>query len=160
MDSEVPLGSKFGRTFYPPRGPDRWQMSAVDYVIAGATSATALFLGAGLYYQMRDRLPKIYLEQYDESPPLRPDGSRVLKVRSNSHIERCCVFYAGKEIPTLLPGGLSGRPVKVATLFAGAVLNFRIPQGIALDNDGYVEVKDADKTLRKEKLGNIIIGNR
>jgi hypothetical protein len=135
-------------------------MSAADYVIAGATTATALFLGASLYYQMKDRIPKVYLEQYDDPPPLRPDGTRVIRVRSDSLIEKCRLLYAGNEMPTLLPGGPLGRAVKVTTLFAGGVLNYRIPQGVALDDDNYVEVKDGNKTLRKVKIGDIFMGIR
>jgi len=137
------------------------KMSATDYVIAGATTATALFLGISLYYQMKDRLPKVYLEQYEDPPPLRPDGSRVIRVRSDSLIEKCHLFYAGKEMATLLPGaGPLGRAVQVTTLFAGGVLNYRIPQGLSLDKDNYVEVKNGNTTLRKEKLGNIFMGIR
>lgn len=147
--------------FYPPRAALFADvLSAVDYVIAGATLATALFLGAGLYYDMRDRLPKVYLEQIDEPPPLRPDGTRVIKVRSDSVIEKCRLIYAGKEMETLLPGGIGGRSARVATLFAGAVLNYRIPRDLTLDDGIYVEVKNGNKTLRKEKLGNINTGSR
>jgi hypothetical protein len=135
-------------------------VSAADYVTAGATVATALFLGAGLYYQMKARLPKVYLEQIDEPPPLRPDGTRIIKVRSDSLIEKCRLFYAGKEMATMLPGGPGGRSVLVTTLYPGAVLNYRIPQTLSLLDDNYVEVKDGNKTLRKEKLGNIHMESR
>jgi hypothetical protein len=135
-------------------------VSATDYVIAGATVATALFLGAGLYYQMRDRLPKVYLEQIDEPPPLRPDGTRVIRVRSDSLIEKCRLFYAGKEMVTMLPGGPGGRTARVTTLYPGAVLNYRIPQALSLHDDDHVEVKDGNKTLRKERLGNIQMDSR
>jgi hypothetical protein len=135
-------------------------VSATDYVTAGATVATALFLGAGLYYQRRDRLPKVFLEQVDEPPPLRPDGTRIIRVRSDSLIEKCRLFYAGKEMATMLPGGPGGRSVRVTTLYPGAVLNYRIPQALSLQDDIYVEVKDGDKTLRKEKLGNIFMDSR
>jgi hypothetical protein len=135
-------------------------VSATDYVTAGATVATALFLGAGLYYQMRGRLPKVYLEQIDEPPPLRPDGTRIIRVRSDSLIEKCRLFYAGEEMVTMLPGGPGGRSLRVTTLYPGAVLNYRIPQALALHDDKYVEVKDGNKTLRKEKLGNIQMDSR
>jgi len=104
---------------------------------------------------MRARMPKVYLEQLDEPPPLRPDGARVIKVRSDSVIEKCRLIYAGKEMQTLLPGSITGRPARVTILYAGGVLSFRIPQGLPLDDNNYVEVKDGNKTLRKERLGNI-----
>jgi hypothetical protein len=132
-------------------------MSASDYIISGATVATAVFLGAGLYYQMRDRKPKVYLEQFDEPPPLRPDGPRVIRVRSDSVIEKCSLMFAGRETETMLS---SGKASRVATLYSGGVLNFRIPQGINLNTDSYVEVKDKNKTLKKEKLGNINMVSR
>ena len=75
-------------------------------------------------------------------------------------IEKCRLFYAGQEMVTLLPGGPGGRAVRVTTLFPGAVLNYRIPQALSLRDDNYVEVKDGNKTLRKEKLGNIHMDSR
>jgi len=127
------------------------RMSATDYITAGATVATALFLGVGLYQQMKDRLPKIYLEQFDDTPPLRPDGTRVIRVRSNGVVEKCRVTYGGKELDTYLPRG----PVKMTTLYIGGVLNFRVPVGVPVTNETDLEVWDDTRLLRRVKMGSI-----
>jgi hypothetical protein len=126
---------------------------AGKFVVAPVKEAVDVRVGDRVMIMILDPLqPDVYLETSKERVTWPFPSNWAIIVKGNKFVERCTVFYDGKQLSALNPAGVSKYDLPLPR---DAVLNFRIPETANPDNEAIVEVKDGDRSILQEKFGSL-----
>jgi hypothetical protein len=73
-------------------------------------------------------------------------------VAGRRRLERCNVYIDARQLQAL---DSDGAPRSELPLPKDGVLNFRIPEDVKVGNEAIVEVRDGEKSVRREEFGSI-----
>ncbi len=123
------------------------------FVVSPVRELNNVEVGNRVMIVVLDKLqPEVTLETLKERviSPFPSDWAVI--VTGNRYVERCNVYYDGRQLHALDPAGVSRSELPLPR---DGVLNFRIPEIVGVNNESMVEVRDGDRSIRREAFGMI-----
>jgi hypothetical protein len=126
---------------------------AGKFVVAPNRDDAVVDVGDRVMIVLMDKLQsEVYLQTLKLRVTSPFSSNWAIVVRGNRYVEKCGVYYDGRQLTALDPSGVARHELPLPR---DGVLNFRIPEAVNVDNDSMVEVRDGSRSIATEKFGTI-----
>jgi hypothetical protein len=126
---------------------------AGKFVVAPVREQASVEVGDQVMIIVLDKLQQeVYVQTFKERVTSPFPSNWAIIVMGNRYVERCRVYYDGKQLSALDPAGVAKSELPLPL---DGVLDFRIPETVNVNNESMVEVKDGDRSIELAKFGSI-----
>jgi hypothetical protein len=126
---------------------------AGKFVVAPVREEVEVEVGNRVMIIVLDKLqPEVFAETSKERVTFPFPSNWAIIVKGNVYVEKCKVFYDGKQLTALDPSGVARYELPLPR---DGVLNFRIPETANPENEANVEVKDGERSILMDKFGSL-----
>jgi hypothetical protein len=124
---------------------------AGKFVVAPVRDDNVVDVGDQVMIVVVDKLaPAVYLQVMKGRVTTPFRSNWAIAVRGNRYVEKCNVWYDGKQISALDASGVARTELPLPR---DGMLYFRIPETWEVENETMVEVKDGPTSILLEKFG-------
>jgi hypothetical protein len=126
---------------------------AGKFVVAPVREDAAVDVGDQVMIVIVDKLQAgVYVQTLKERVTMPFRSNWAIVVRGNRYVEKCNVWYDGKQVSALDASGVARLELPLPR---DGTLYFRIPETWDVENESMVEVKDGLASILVEKFGSL-----